>query len=85
MFTPNFIGFGLLILCTLLFLFKMLTYLMEREEIEIYTIEQAFGVDWVDHLPEGLQGLALTISDISFFYILGIGGVIFVVIGMFRK
>ncbi len=94
MFRITFIGIALLITDLLLFLFRMLTFLMEKDkDIQIYTLEQCmlqsgtedFLYDFIEMLPEFLQSLMTAISEASFFWVFGIGGIVCIVIGMFKK
>ncbi|MDY6854642.1 MAG: hypothetical protein SWO11_08025 [Thermodesulfobacteriota bacterium] len=85
MFKLKTIGFSLLIIAGVLFLFKGLSGLMEKK-LEIFTIQELFGLDWIEKIPLGFaQSWATTISTNQLWIILAILGTIFFLIGAYRE
>ena len=85
MFKLKTIGFFSLIFAGVLFLFKGLSALMEQK-LEIFTIEEIFGLDWIEKIPWGFaQSWATTVSTNQLWIILAILGTIFFLIGAYRE
>jgi hypothetical protein len=80
-------GFVLWVVSAVLYVFKIVTKLMEREdEIKIFTIEEIAGLDWIDKIPwAGVQDIATNISKMQLGMIFFFVGLIFVVLGIFQK
>jgi len=80
------IGFIFWIAAGVMFAFKVLSVLMEKN-IEVFTISQIVGgTDWVEKIPwPVLQKWAFTISETPIWFLLLAIGAVFIVIGMFRK
>jgi hypothetical protein len=85
MFKLKTVGFFLLIIAGVLFLFKGLSNLMEKK-LEFFTIEEIYGLDWIEKIPwEFAQSWATTISTNQLSITLAIIGTVFFLIGTYRE
>lgn len=85
MFRPAMIGVVLLIGGFLLYVFKLLTKVMERE-IPMFSIEEIFGLEWINQVSwEPARQVLLPLSTTPLAVELCVLGVVFLVISMFRK
>lgn len=68
-----------------LLLFKFISNLMGRE-FHYSTIEQIFGIAWIDQVPfEVFQNALTVVATSQLPVVLFFTGVIFIIIGMFKK
>lgn len=87
MYKTNLIGIFLCATSGVLWVFKVVTGLMEREQqITIFTIKQIWGIKWIEHIPwEKGRDIALQFSQAQLSLILLVLGIIFLIIGAFKK
>ncbi len=84
---PTMIGIVLWIASGVLFLLKMLSKLMGKE-MHIFSIKEICqgNLEWIDKIPFYLGQKAMTyISSSSLSSVLLVAGLIFIIIGMFKK
>ncbi len=78
-------GFLLLTASGALYLFKIVSSLMQRD-IKIFSIEELFGIEWISLIPiDAARQLMAAISTQQLSLLLLILGISFIFIGVFQK
>ena len=85
MYRPTAIGVIFLIVSAVLFVFKMISALMEKS-IQIFSIEELFGLEWITKIPwDTGQQMLTSISKASLSIVLAVVGIVLLIVGIFKK
>ena len=78
-------GFLLIFSSGVLFVFKFVGHLMNKE-MHIFTISELFGVEWINSIPwSAAQELMIKVADLPMALILLAVGVIVIILSAFQK
>jgi hypothetical protein len=79
------LGFLLLAASLFLYIFKLVSYLMAKE-LHIFSIEDIFGIDWVNSIPiSTLQQAAFAVSTAQIYVLFLVLGLGLVLLSAFQK
>lgn len=85
MFKTTAPGFFLLISSIALYLFKLVSRLMDRD-IQMFSLKEIFGIEWISSIPLAVaRQIMVTISTQQLSLLFFILGLSFIFIGVFQK